>query len=94
MLWSNWTSLTEGDKLIAFLQLTYKSLLAKGKRNCVDLHLSELDLQMHAVIEQEKQQQFRGLELIAAENFTSQELMEVVGSCITNKYSEGIPGKM
>ena len=48
---------------------------------------------MNAIIEQEKQRQFRGLELIASENFTSRAVMEAVGSCLTNKYSEGLPGK-
>ena len=33
-----------------------------------------------------------GLELIASENFTSRAVMTVVGSCMTNKYSEGLPG--
>ena len=33
-----------------------------------------------------------GLELIASENFTSRAVMEAVGSCMTNKYSEGLPG--
>jgi len=48
---------------------------------------------MNVIIEKEKQSQFNGLELISSENFTSWEVMEVVGSCLTNKYSEGLPGK-
>ena len=35
---------------------------------------------------------WRGLELIASENFTSRAVMECLGSCMTNKYSEGMPG--
>ncbi|CAM6098862.1 unnamed protein product [Calypogeia fissa] len=58
-----------------------------------DLPLEELDPEMHAIIECEKRRQFRGLELIASENFTSRAVMEAVGSCLTNKYSEGLPGK-
>jgi glycine hydroxymethyltransferase len=46
-----------------------------------------------SIIEKEKDRQFRGLELIASENFTSRAVMEAVGSCLTNKYSEGLPGK-
>jgi len=65
----------------------------EGKQSFVDPPLSELDPDMHAIIEQEKQRQFRGLELIASENFTSRAVMEAVGSCLTNKYSEGLPGK-
>jgi glycine hydroxymethyltransferase len=34
----------------------------------------------------------KGIELIASENFTSQPVMEALGSCLTNKYSEGQPG--
>ncbi|KAH9299159.1 hypothetical protein KI387_030841 [Taxus chinensis] len=64
-----------------------------NKHNFVDPGLSEFDPQVYAIIEQEKQRQFRGLELIASENFTSRAVMEAVGSCLTNKYSEGQPGK-
>jgi len=45
------------------------------------------------LIVHEKQRQFEGLELIASENFTSRAVMEANGSCLTNKYSEGLPGK-
>jgi len=55
--------------------------------------LSEADPDVHAIINKEKDRQFRSLELIASENFTSKAVMEAVGSCLTNKYSEGLPGK-
>eukprot|EP00250_Pteridium_aquilinum_P011580 c20167_g1_i1 orf=134-1717(+) len=58
-----------------------------------DLHLKELDPEVHAIIVNEQQRQTKGLELIASENFTSSAVMEAVGSCLTNKYSEGLPGK-
>ena len=58
-----------------------------------DLSLADLDPEMAEIIENEKLRQFRGLELIASENFTSRAVMEAVGSCLTNKYSEGLPGK-
>ena len=48
---------------------------------------------MFAIMTQEKTRQRLGLELIASENFTSRAVMEVNGSCLTNKYSEGLPGK-
>ena len=48
---------------------------------------------MAAIMKKEKQRQRLGLELIASENFTSRAVMEVNGSCLTNKYSEGLPGK-
>ncbi|ERN12919.1 hypothetical protein AMTR_s00050p00206090 [Amborella trichopoda] len=41
----------------------------------------------------EKHRQFSCLEHIASENYTSRGVMEAVGSCLTNKYSEGLPGK-
>jgi len=47
---------------------------------------------MHSLLNQEALRQRSGLELIASENFTSRAVMEVLGSCLTNKYSEGLPG--
>merc|ERR1712071_452617 len=43
------------------------------------------------LIEQEKNRQWKSLELIASENFTSRAVMECLGSALTNKYSEGLP---
>lgn len=54
--------------------------------------LSEFDPEMFDLIKKEKQRQKKGLELIASENFTSRAVLETVGSCLTNKYSEGYPG--
>ncbi|MCS6930160.1 MAG: serine hydroxymethyltransferase [Saprospiraceae bacterium] len=45
------------------------------------------------LIQKELERQRRGLELIASENFTSQAVMDAMGSCLTNKYAEGYPGK-
>lgn len=45
------------------------------------------------IIEKEKQRQLRGIELIASENFVSDQVMEAMGSVMTNKYAEGYPGK-
>ena len=45
------------------------------------------------LIEKERQRQLRGIELIASENFVSDEVMQAMGSCLTNKYAEGYPGK-
>ncbi|EEF42602.1 serine hydroxymethyltransferase 3, chloroplastic [Ricinus communis] len=58
-----------------------------------DYGLSEADPEVREIIEKEKNRQFKSLELIASENFTSRAVMEAVGSCLTNKYSEGLPGK-
>ncbi len=45
------------------------------------------------LIEDEKERQLNGIELIASENFTSPQVMEAAGSVLTNKYAEGYPGK-
>ena len=55
-------------------------------------NLQEKDLQLYNLILQEKNRQKSGLELIASENFTSKQVMECLGSVLTNKYSEGLPG--
>lgn len=44
-------------------------------------------------IDEERERQMRGLELIASENFVSHSVMEAMGSVLTNKYAEGLPGK-
>ncbi len=51
------------------------------------------DQQIFELIEAEKQRQLNGLELIASENFVSDQVMEAAGSVLTNKYAEGYPGK-
>lgn len=45
------------------------------------------------LIEKELERQQKGLELIASENFTSQAVLNAMGSCLTNKYAEGYPGR-
>jgi len=45
---------------------------------------------MYGLIKKEKQRQISGLEMIASENFTSRAVLETLGSCLTNKYSEVI----
>ncbi|KYQ92534.1 serine hydroxymethyltransferase [Tieghemostelium lacteum] len=54
--------------------------------------VKESDPEIYNLIKLEKQRQFTGLELIASENFTSRAVMESIGSCLTNKYAEGLPG--
>ena len=53
----------------------------------------ERDNQIFELIEQEHQRQLKGMELIASENFVSDEVMQAMGSWLTNKYAEGYPGK-
>ena len=51
------------------------------------------DQQIFELIEAEKERQLNGLELIASENFVSNQVMEAAGSVLTNKYAEGYTGK-
>ncbi|TXK72998.1 serine hydroxymethyltransferase [Mesonia sp. K4-1] len=51
------------------------------------------DTQIFDLIEAEKNRQINGLELIASENFVSEQVLEAAGSVLTNKYAEGYPGK-
>ena len=52
----------------------------------------EKDTEIFNLIEREHQRQKKGIELIASENFVSDEVMAAMGSCLTNKYAEGYPG--
>ena len=51
------------------------------------------DTTIFSLIEKENQRQRRGMELIASENYVSDQVMAAMGSCLTNKYAEGYPGK-
>jgi glycine hydroxymethyltransferase len=51
------------------------------------------DDKIFELIEKEHQRQLNGIELIASENFVSEQVMNAMGSCMTNKYAEGLPGK-
>ncbi len=55
--------------------------------------LTQADPEIAHLIDEETQRQSDGLELIASENFVSPAVMEAVGSTLTNKYAEGLPGK-
>ena len=51
------------------------------------------DTQIFDIIRREKERQMKGIELIASENFVSNQVLEAMGSVLTNKYAEGYPGK-
>lgn len=51
------------------------------------------DTTVQNLIQRELERQRHGIELIASENFTSQQVMDAMGTCLTNKYAEGYPGK-
>lgn len=52
----------------------------------------EKDSLIFDIIKREHQRQKKGIELIASENFVSEQVMQAMGSCLTNKYAEGYPG--
>jgi glycine hydroxymethyltransferase len=62
------------------------------KSPVVDRPLRDVDPVIQSLIDKEKKRQVSSIELIASENFTSTAVMECLGSCLTNKYSEGQPG--
>lgn len=68
---------------------SYKDAFAEFSGNRT---MAEVDPEMSELLIREKARQFSGIELIASENFTSRAVMEALGSCATNKYSEGRPG--
>jgi glycine hydroxymethyltransferase len=58
-----------------------------------NLIFMERDEKIFNLIQQEKERQMHGIELIASENFVSDQVLEAMGSVLTNKYAEGYPGK-
>jgi len=58
----------------------------------MNISLEKKDPEIYNLIQKEEKRQKEGLELIASENFTSRAVMECLGSVLTNKYSEGLPG--
>ena len=57
------------------------------------MSLQKTDFELFNLIKKEEERQKCHLELIASENFTSPEVKQCLGSCLTNKYAEGLPGK-
>ena len=55
-------------------------------------NLKQKDPEIFNLIQQENERQHTNIELIASENYTSMAVRECLGSCLTNKYSEGLPG--
>jgi glycine hydroxymethyltransferase len=53
----------------------------------------EKDSQIFSIIRKELNRQTSGIELIASENFVSDQVLKAMGSCLTNKYAEGYPGR-
>jgi glycine hydroxymethyltransferase len=64
-----------------------------GTSNAAHPSLEKVDPEIYKAIQNEELRQFENIELIASENFTSRAVMEAQGSCLTNKYAEGYPGR-
>src|ERR1700749_5034455 len=62
-------------------------------QNPFERPLREVDPEVARLIGEETRRQAEGLELIASENFVSEAVLEAMGSALTNKYAEGLPGK-
>ena len=75
---------------------THSCKITKIFRKFVDVDIVDImkqDLQVFDLIKKERDRQFSGLELIASENYVSNQVMEAMGSVCTNKYAEGYPGR-
>lgn len=75
------------------LRLARRSVMS-GKASVAMLQetLAVNDPEIYQIIKNEKNRQRHGLELIASENFASKAVLEAMGSCLNDKYSEGYPG--
>jgi glycine hydroxymethyltransferase len=74
-------------------QLRVDKLTQVGSPSFSSSALEDVDPEIYAAIQAERARQFDNIELIASENFTSRAVMEAQGSCLTNKYAEGYPGR-
>ncbi|KAH9307572.1 hypothetical protein KI387_035483 [Taxus chinensis] len=102
---SNHNSHTDSSPLQTFHFSSHASAFHEPSSSCPDLAtrraavrewgnqpLSVADPDLWDIMEKEKQRQWKGIELIASENFVCQAVIEALGSHLTNKYSEGLPG--
>ena len=81
-------------KEIFRLSLMIKNIISRNLSTTILKNtLNASDPKLFSLIAKEKIRQKNGLELIASENFTSKSVMQCLGSVLTNKYSEGLPGK-
>ncbi|XP_057962479.1 serine hydroxymethyltransferase, mitochondrial [Malania oleifera] len=90
-------NLFNGGSLYYMSSLPSEAVYEKEKSNVpwpkqLNAPLEVVDPEVSDIIELEKARQWKGLELIPSENFTSVSVMQAVGSVMTNKYSEGYPG--
>ena len=77
--------------IVAFVNLTND--FCNFESNLTKYYQMQRDEQIFELILDEQERQIHGIELIASENFVSDQVMEAAGSVLTNKYAEGYPGK-
>eukprot|EP00871_Galdieria_phlegrea_P001576 jgi/Galph1/2419/GphlegSOOS_G1100.1 len=95
-----WTSYPWKSHILSSLQTRSKVSVAPGTWNQtssqvpseLNASLQQVDPEIYNLIQLEKKRQISGIQLIPSENFTSRAVLEAIGSCLTNKYSEGYPG--
>ncbi|MEO6847499.1 MAG: serine hydroxymethyltransferase [Chthoniobacterales bacterium] len=80
-------------KVLEYIDKTASSMNTQTSIDTDRKTLAQTDPEIAAAIASERKRQEENIELIASENFTSQAVMEAQGSCLTNKYAEGYPGK-
>ena len=88
--WSLNEPVQVGIKLLNINFQPFQTFVLNFKKKI--LFFQKIDPEVYAIIQNEKQRQVRGLEMIASENFTSRAVLECMSSCLHNKYSEGQPG--
>lgn len=69
-----------------------RNLRSMSSGSVLNQSLQETDPEVTQLVEREKKRQQSSLVLIASENFTSRAVLDTLGSCLSNKYSEGYPG--
>ncbi|XP_059648176.1 serine hydroxymethyltransferase 6-like [Cornus florida] len=88
------SSSSSSSSISKWVSINQQSLESRRKivRTWGNQSLCDADPDVFEIMEKEKHRQFKGIELIASENFVCRAVMEALGSHLTNKYSEGMPG--
>ena len=81
------------SKCLSPLKVFNLPVFAFGTLPIRDSPLREKDPELNELIRDEMKRQYQGIELIASENYAGKAVRECLGSALTNKYSEGYPGK-
>ena len=80
------------DEIKGIVKCNNPKCITNNEPMATHFHVADGILTIFELIEKEHQRQLKGIELIASENFVSDQVMEAMGSYLTNKYAEGYPG--